>query len=121
MNLNTDRQILTLLEIGERINRTSKRSIISWLKSHDISIFKDTKESYVFKIDFDIQMDLKYVKSLRKKHPFKWKQLYKALCNDESLFNVMMVHIEDQIQPIPSTKVILKSKEDEELFKRLSK
>jgi len=120
MNINSNRQILTLLEIGERIKRTSKRSIINWLKSHDISIFKDTKESYVFKIDFDVQMDLKYVRSLRKKHPFKWKQLYKALCDDESLFNIMMVHIEDQIQSTPTTKVKLKSKEDEKIFKRLS-
>lgn len=120
MSINTDRQILTLFEIGERINRTSKRSIINWLKSHDISIFKDTKESYVFKIDFDVQMDIKYVKALRKKHPFKWKQLYKAICGDESLFNVMMVHIEDHLPITPTTKVKLKSKDDEKIFKRLS-
>ena len=33
---------------------------------------------------------------------------------------VMMVHIEDHIPATPTTKVKLKTKEDEKIFKRLS-
>jgi hypothetical protein len=111
---------LTIKEVGHLIKRKCKRSIFRWLRNRSVSVYKDTKEAYVFRIEFDVQMDIEYVKSLRVKHPFKWKQMYKATCSDEALYNLMMIHMEEEPVFTQVTDVALKSKDDEKIFKRLS-
>ncbi len=116
----SENKTLTIKEVGHLIKRKCKRSIYRWLRKRGVSVYKDTKEAYVFKIEFDVQMDIEYVKSLKMKYPFKWKQMYKTTCSDEALFNLMMIHMEEESVYSQVTDVALKSNDDMKIFKRLS-
>jgi len=110
---------IPLKKIGERINLRNNRSIKKWLNDHDISIIKHTKESCVYQVDFDFHNEKPFVLSLRRKYPQKWKEMYRAVCNDDAVYNLMMLHMEEEPAPLPTTKVSLKSKEDQKIFKDL--
>jgi hypothetical protein len=117
--METNNPRLTLAKIGEMINRKNRRSIMKWLIEHDISFFSESKEIYAYKIDVELQINMNYVKSIKRKYPHKWKKIYRVYCEDDRLYNLTLIHLEDEINTVPTTKVRIKSKEDEKIYKKL--
>ena len=107
-------------KVGSRINLKDKKAITKWLKENGISYYKRSSKNVVFKIDFDLHFEKPFVLGLKRKHPQKWKEMYRAVCTDDRLFNLMMIYMDVEVTPLPATKVIPLSNEDKKIFKDLS-
>ena len=108
------------MKVGARINLKDKAAISRWLAERDISVHKQSAKSVVYKIDFDLHFEKPFVLGLKRKHPQKWKEMYRAVCIDDRLFNLMMINMDEEVAPLPATKVIPLSNEDKKIFKDLS-
>lgn len=110
--------IMNLKEVGLQIGRKDKECIIEWLKENSITIHRLKKVVFVYQNDFRCAILLPQIKDYQKKFPQKWEDYYQKTIKDEALFNLIMLQLDENKKYQPTTKV-KKSKDDEELYKKL--
>ena len=110
---------LTLAQVSHRLNYKNEHVTKRWLKNNGIQIHRLTKNNFVYQIDLDLELERPYVISLRNKYPQKWKDMYRVVCKDKSLYELMVMEMGESIPSIPMTKVSLRSKSDDKLYKSL--
>lgn len=110
---------LTLAEVSSILNYKRDSCAIKWLKKNGIQIHRLSKKNFVYQIELDLVLERPYVTSLRIKHPQKWKEMYRVVCKDKSLYELMVMEMGESAQFIPMTKVSLKSTSDDKLYKSL--
>ena len=110
---------LTLRQVAKELKYKDDLATRRWLKKNGIQIHRLAKENFVYQIEFDLVLDRPYVNSLRMKHPQKWKEIYRLACKDDILFELIVIEMEDSTPRIPMTKVSLRSKSDDKLYKSL--
>ena len=67
----------------------------------------------------DSQIDKPFVQQLRNKYPDKWKDRYRDVVKDLSVYNLTITLLEDDISPIPRVKSARINKKDEERYNKL--
>ena len=112
-------KFMTMKQVGDEINLRGPKAIRKWLVERGITIHKLSSKSYVYKIDFDLQSDKPLVMNLRRTNPQNWKQMYRAITPNDALFNLMMLEMEQEVFHLPTTKVSVRSKNDEKLLRAL--
>jgi hypothetical protein len=110
---------LTLAEVSIRLNYKNEHVTKRWLRKNGIQIHRLAKNNFVYQIELDLVLEKPYVISLRNKHPQKWKDIYRVVCKDISLYELMVMEMGELTQFIPMTKVSLRSKSDDKLYKSL--
>lgn len=110
---------LTLAQVSIRLNYKNEHVTKRWLKKNGIQIHRLAKNNFVYQIELDLVLERPYVTSLRNKHPQKWKDMYRVVCKDNSLYELMVMEMGESTQFIPMTKVSLRSKSDDKLYKSL--
>jgi len=116
---NTELNLIPLQQIGDEINLRNTRSIRKWLIERGITIHKLSSKSYVYRIDYELHIEKPYVLNLRRNNPKNWKEMYKAIVKSEALYNLMMLEMEQEVFHLPTTKVSVRSKNDEKLLRAL--
>lgn len=111
-------EIMNIKEVGLRIGRKDKDSIMKWLQANNITIHRMPRLIFVYKIDFECAMILPQVKDFKRRFPAQWERYYQKIIKDEALFNLIMLKLEVEITYQPTTKV-KRSKKDEELYQKL--
>lgn len=112
-------KFLTLKHIGDEINLRNQRAIRKWLIDRGISIHKLSSKTFVYKIDFDLHSDKPLVMNLRRTNPRNWKEMYRVIANNDTLYNLMMLEMEQETVASPTTMVSTKTKNDEKLLMAL--
>ena len=112
-------KFLTLKQIGDEINLRNQKAIRKWLIDRGITIHKLSSKTYVYKIDFDLHSDKPLVMNLRRTNPRNWKEMYRVIANNDILYNLMMLEMEQETVASPSTMVSTKTKNDEKLLMAL--
>ena len=110
---------LTLRQVAKELNYKDELATRRWLKKNGIQKHRLAKENFVYQIEFDLVFDRPYVNSLRNQYPQKWKEIYRLACKDDILFELIVMEMEDSTPRIPMTKVSLRSKSDDKLYKSL--
>jgi hypothetical protein len=110
---------LTLAQVSYRLNYKNEHVTKRWLKKNGIQIHRLAKNNFVYQIEFDLVFERPYVTSLRMKYPQKWKDMYRVVCRDSSLYELMVMEMGESTPIIPMTKVSLRSKSDDKLYKSL--
>lgn len=110
---------LTLRQVAKELKYKDDLATRRWLKKNGIQIHRLAKENFVYQIEFDLVFERLYVNGLRIKHPQKWKEIYRLACKDDILFELIVIEMEDSTPRIPMTKVSLRSKSDDKLYKSL--
>ena len=110
---------LTLRQVAKELKYKDDLATRRWLKKNGIQIHRLAKENFVYQIEFDLVFERLYVNGLRIKHPQKWKEIYRLACKDDILFELIVSEMEDSTPRIPMTKVSLRSKSDDKLYKSL--
>ncbi|NWL04257.1 hypothetical protein DM790_25850 [Flavobacterium collinsii] len=110
--------IMNLKEVGIQIGRKDKECIIDWLKENSVTVHRLKKMVFVYQNDFRCAILLPQIKDYQKKFPRQWEDYYQKTIKDEALFNLIMLQLDENKKYQPTTKV-KKSKEDEELYKKL--
>ena len=111
---------ISLKEIGEEINLRNEKSIRNWVISRGLTIHKVSSKSFIYRIEYELNIDKPLVIELRKKNPHNWKLMYKAIAKSEELYELMLIVIEQETNHIPTSFVTTKSKSDEKLLKYLA-
>lgn len=112
-------KFLTLKQIGDEINLRNQKAIRKWLIDRGITIHKLSSKTYVYKIDFDLHSDKPLVMNLRRNNPRNWKEMYRVIANNDTLYNLMMLEMELETVDTPTTMVSTKTKNDEKLLMAL--
>ena len=118
-NISKGLDTLTLAQVAERINVKNIETAKKWLMANGIKIYRFITGSFVYQIEVDSQIDKPYVQQLRNKYPDKWKDRYRDVVKDLSVYNLTITLLEDEISPIPRIKSSNINKKDEERYKRL--
>ncbi len=118
-NISKGLDTLTLAQVAERINVKNIETAKKWLLANRIKIHRFINSLFVYQIEVDSQIDKPYVQQLRNKYPDKWKDRYRDVVKDLSVYNLTITLLEDEISPIPRIKSSNINKKDEERYKRL--
>jgi hypothetical protein len=118
-NISKGLDTLTLAQVAERINVKNIETAKKWLIANGIKIHRFINGLFVYQIEVDSQIDKPYVQQLRNKYPDKWKDRYRDVVKDLSVYNLTITLLEDEISPIPRVKSSNINKKDEERYKRL--
>jgi len=118
-NISKGLDTLTLAQVAERINVKNIETAKKWLMINGIKIHRFINSLFVYQIEVDSQIDKPYVQQLRNKYPDKWKDRYRDVVKDLSVYNLTITLLEDEISPIPRIKSSNINKKDEERYKRL--
>lgn len=111
--------IMTLEMVGIIIKLKHLGSIKRWLNANDIKIYRVSKVSYVYELDVACAVNIPYVRELKRICSSNWKDLYKQMEKNDTLYNLILYKIDSEINHTPTTKVKRRSKSDEELYKKL--
>ena len=113
-------KVMTLKQVGAEIYTSNLKSIRKWLDKNNITVHKLSSKTFVYKIDFNLQLYKPLVKNLRIKHPNNWKEMFKVIANDDVLYNLMMIEMEQEVVMKPLTWVTTRNESDEKLLKALA-
>jgi hypothetical protein len=112
-------ETLTISEVSVLLCFKNDLTTRKWLKDNAIQIHRLTKRSFVYQIELDFVLDKPYVMDLKRKHPQNWRESYRCVAKDKSLYDLMILEIDKEVCFTPTTKVSIKSKTDQKLFKSL--
>ncbi len=112
-------QTLTISEVSAVLKFKNDLTTRKWLKDNGIQIHRLSKKSFVYQMSLDLVLDKPYVMDLKRKHPQNWKDVYRRVVKDKSLYDLMMFEIDEENSFTPTTKVSVKSKTDQKLLKSL--
>ena len=118
-NISKGLDTLTLAQVAERINVKNIETAKKWLMANGIKIHRFINGSFVYQIEVDSQIDKPFVQQLRNKYPDKWKDRYRDVVKDLSVYNLTITLLEDEISPIPRVKSSRINKKDEERYNKL--
>ena len=118
-NISRSLDTLTLPQVAEKINVKDIETAKKWLVERGIKIHKFTKTPFVYQIEVDSQIDKPFVQQLRNKYPDTWKDRYRDVVKDLSVYNLTITLLEDEISPIPRVKCSKINKKDQERYKKL--
>jgi hypothetical protein len=119
INISRSLDTLTLAQVAEKINVKDVETAKKWLQEKRIKIHRFLNNSFVYQIEVDSQIDKPFVQQLRNKYPDKWKDRYRDVVKDLSVYNLTITLLEDDISPIPRVKSSRINKKDEERYKKL--
>ena len=119
INISRSLDTLTLAQVAEKINVKNIETAKKWLKEKDIKIHRFLTNSFVYQIEVDSQIDKPFAQQLRNKYPDKWKDRYRDVVKDLSVYHLTITLLEDEISPIPRVKSSRINKKDEIRYKKL--
>ena len=110
---------LTIPEVAQKINAKDNETAKKWLINKGIKIHKFTKTPFVYQIEVDSQIDKPFVQQLKNKYPDKWKDRYRDVVKDLSVYNLTITLLEDEISPVPAARSIRINNKDKKRYKDL--
>ena len=119
INISRSLDTLTLAQVAEKINVKNIETAKKWLKEKGIKVHRFLTNSFVYQIEVDSQIDKPFAQQLRNKYPDKWKEKYRDVVKDISVYNLTITLLEDEISPIPRVKISKINKKDQERYKKL--
>jgi hypothetical protein len=118
-NISRSLDTLTLAQVAEKINVKDIESARKWLKEKGIKLHRFLNSTFVYQIEVDSEIDKPFVQELRNKYPDKWKDRYRDVVKDLSVYHLTITLLEDEISPIPRVKSSRINKKDEIRYKKL--
>ncbi len=118
-NISRSLDTLTLPQVAEKINVKDIETAKKWLVERGIKIHKFTKNPFVYQIEVDSHIDKPYVQQLRNRYPDKWRDRYRDVVKDLSVYNLTITLLEDEISPVPAARSTRINKKDEKRYKDL--
>jgi hypothetical protein len=117
--INFNNGLMTLGEVGNLLMINSTQSVKNWLSSKNISVNKFSKANYVFEVEVVCEIEKQLAINLRRNYPTKWKDMYKLIAPNESIYELVLIQIGEEVVYKPLNKVKTRGAKDEKLLKEL--
>ena len=118
-NISRSLDTLTIPQVAEKINVKDIETAKKWLVERGIKIHKFTRTPFVYQIEVDSQIDKPYVQQLRNRYPDKWRDRFRDVVKDLSVYNLTITLLEDEISPVPAARSIRINNKDQKRYKDL--
>ena len=112
--------LIPFKRINQWVQLSNPKAIKRWLEENDISTYKIGSKNYVYKLDLEYNTIKPLILNIKRKKPKKWKDICRAICKDISVYNLIMLNLNEEHSHTPTTRVSLRTDEDKKLFKDLS-
>lgn len=122
LNENHSPTILTIGEVANRLKLKKAESATNWLNQNGVTIHKlNRKSNMVYEMDFSCALLIPFVKDFINKHPMNWEVLLKSILLNDSIYNMILLKIDDNslANKRPKTKVNPKTSKEIELRNKL--
>ncbi len=110
---------MTLSEVGDLLMINSTQSVKNWLRSKNISVNKFSKANYVYEVEVVCEIQKQLAINLRRNYPTKWKDMFKLAAPNESIYELVLIQIGEEIVYKPVNRVKTRGAKDEKLLKEL--
>lgn len=117
--INNNSGILTLGEVSNMIMIDSIPAVKKWLKSKNISMNKISKSYYVYEVEITCELEKQLALNLKRNYPRQWKEMFRCVASSESIYNLVLIHIEGEVVYKPIHKVKTRGIKDEKLLQEL--
>jgi hypothetical protein len=111
--------ILTLSEVGEKIKLSDPKSIRNWVRQNGITIHKLASRTFIYDLDLKVCLLKPLVLELMRKYPNQWKGICRNIINEDGVFEVLLIELNEGLMISPNYKMRFNSVEEEKLYKEL--
>jgi hypothetical protein len=111
--------LLTLSEVGEKIKLSDPKSIKNWLRHNGITIHKLATRAFVYDLDLKVCLLKPMVLDLIKKHPNQWRGICRSIIDEDVVFEMIMIELDNRTMILPKYKMKFNSIEEEKLYNDL--
>lgn len=111
--------LLTLSEVGDMLMLSTDSAVKNWLNQRCIKIVKFSKTNFVYEVEVVCEIQKQLAKNFKRNYPHKWQEMYKLVAPNESIFQLVMIQLGDEVVYKTLNKVKTKGAKDEELLKEL--
>lgn len=111
--------LISLGDVSNLLMMNSIPAVKKWLKSKNIFMNKISKSYYVYEVEIFTELEKEYALNLRRNYPAHWKEMYKCVTRSESIYNLVLIQIGEEIVHKPIYKVKTRGSKDEKLLQEL--
>lgn len=111
--------VLTLSEVGEKIKLSDPKSIKKWLRQNGITIHKLATRAFVYDWELKVCLLKPMVLELIRKHPNQWREICRNIINEDVVFEMIMIELDNRPLILPKYKIQLNSVDEEKLYNEL--
>ena len=110
---------LTISEVGEKIKLSDPKSIKKWLRQNGITIHKLATRAFVYDWELKVCLLKPMVLELIRKHPNQWREICRNIINEDVVFEMIMIELDNRPLILPKYKIQLNSVDEEKLYNEL--
>jgi hypothetical protein len=111
--------LLTLSEVGDMLMLSTDSAVKNWLNQRCIKIVKFSKTNFVYEVEVVCEIQKQLAKNFKRNYPHKWQEMYRLVAPNESIFQLVLIQLGDEVVYKTLNKVKTKGVKDEELLKEL--
>lgn len=112
--------LLTLSEVGKKIKLSDPKSIKNWLRQNGVTIHKLASRTFVYDLELKVCLLKPMVLDLIKKHPSQWREICRNIIDNDVVFELLLVGLEDgRPMILPRYKMQFNSIDEEKLYNDL--
>lgn len=111
--------LLTLSEVGDILMLSTDSAVKNWLNQRCIKIVKFSKTNFVYEVEVVCEIQKQLAKNFKRNYPHKWQEMYRLVAPNESIFQLVLIQLGDEVVYKTLNKVKTKGVKDEELLKEL--
>ena len=111
--------LISLGDVSNLLMMNSIPAVKKWLKSKNITMNKISKSYYVFEVEITCELERQLALNLRRNYPGQWKEMYKCVASSESIYNLVLIQIGEEVVHKPIYKVKTRGAKDEKLLQEL--
>lgn len=116
---NQTQGLLTLSEVADLLKLTSLHSVKKWLRNNNLCLNKISKSYYAFEVQVKGELEKPLARNLKINYPDRWKEMYKDVASSDSVYNLVVRQIGEEVVHKPIYKVKTNGLKDEKLLKQL--
>lgn len=117
--INNNSGLLTLTEVGDMLMLSTSQAVKNWLKSREICIVKFSKTNFVYEIEVVCEIQKELARNFRRNYPKKWKEMYRVIAPSESIYELVLIQIGEEVEYKSVNRVKTRGAKDEKLLKEL--
>ena len=111
--------LISLSEVSDMLKMNSVPAVKKWIRSKNICMDKISKSYYVYGVQVKSELEKPLARNLKINYPERWKEMYKDVASSDSVYNLVVRQIGEEVVHKPIYKVKTKGLKDEKLLKQL--
>lgn len=111
--------LISLGDVSNLLMMNSIPAVKKWLKSKNITLNKISKSYYVYEVEITCELEKQLALNLKRNYPSQWKEMYKCVASSESIYNLVLIQIGEEVVHKPIYKVKTRGLKDEKLLQEL--